>query len=138
MNPVERLRSTAIDRGGRLVELELEVRAPSPFSIRAWQDGKELGEFTGSDLFDCMIGLREFLESTGLLLCCQGARSDVFPTGMDRQKGDGRQAHVLSEENKHEGQWVDIFAPADPSAVSTVIEQRDFVLDFYGFNRKNE
>src|SRR5688500_9437217 len=51
-------------------------------------------EFSGCDLFDAFIALREALEEIGALPLCAGARPDVFPSGMSRSMGGGRKAYV--------------------------------------------
>jgi hypothetical protein len=48
---------------------------------------------TGFDLFDSLVTLRGVLEAEDLLICVEGARSDVYPSGMSRQMGTGRGAY---------------------------------------------
>ncbi|MFX4294924.1 hypothetical protein [Streptomyces bohaiensis] len=86
--------------------------------------------FAGSNLFKCLLSARIDLEKEGLLLCCQGARADVFPSGMQQQVDNGRFAAVLSRSAK-EREIVDIFAAAKPSQVTSVEGQRVAVYRFF-------
>jgi hypothetical protein len=65
---------------------------------------------TGFDLFDSLVSLRGALEADDLLICVEGARSDVYPSGMSRQMGTGRGAyrHVVGR-RPDRGDLVDIF-----------------------------
>jgi hypothetical protein len=65
---------------------------------------------TGFDLFDSLVTLRGVLEAEDLLICVEGARSDVYPSGMSRQMGTGRGAyrHVVGR-RPDRGDLVDIF-----------------------------
>ncbi|WP_177154283.1 hypothetical protein [Actinosynnema pretiosum] len=128
----EQISRTAIDPTGQHVALDLIISVPDPCTVTTSRAGMPDEVFTGTDLFSCMVNLRERLEQDGLLLCCQGSRPDVHPTGMDRQMGDGRHAHVLSAEAVQQGLTVDIFAPAEPRLVGTLVQQRDHVFAFYG------
>lgn len=77
--------------------------------------------FEGDNLFKCLIDARLELESRGLLLCCQGCRPDVFPSGMLQQMNGGRFAYKLHRNAPlSEGDIIDIFASAEPSEVASV------------------
>jgi hypothetical protein len=62
-----------------------------------WDLALELGErryaASGADLFDSLTSLRGALEVEGRLICIEGARADVYPSGMSRQMGGGRRAY---------------------------------------------
>jgi hypothetical protein len=51
-----------------------------------WDLTLDLGErrysASGLDLFDSLTSLRGALEADGLLICIEGARADVYPSGM--------------------------------------------------------
>src|SRR5207244_9009274 len=47
-----------------------------------------------SDYFESLLLVRRELEHDGLLVCCQGARRDVWPSGMARDMGAGLEAYV--------------------------------------------
>ncbi|SFR12139.1 hypothetical protein SAMN04488564_103743 [Lentzea waywayandensis] len=107
-------------------ELVLEV-ASHPFSIRVLEPGNLASiEGVGDDVLDCFLDVRSQLEEHGILLCCMGARPDVWPSGMLRQFSDGRKAYLQREGVRTtEDDVVDIFAPADAADVVTVREQRE-------------
>ncbi|WP_353399356.1 hypothetical protein [Hydrogenophaga sp. 5NK40-0174] len=79
------------------------------------------------DWFQALQAIREQLEPQSAFLCCQGARLNVYPSGMSRDMGGGRMAYVLvMEEHAQPARLVDIFDPADDSDFSTVAEQNAF------------
>jgi hypothetical protein len=80
----------------------------------------------GPDLFDALVSARRELEAQDVLIGCNGARRDVFPSAMLRQATRGRRAYVLTvPRTASRPSTVDIFAPApDMSALATVDEQR--------------
>lgn len=135
MSSPDVVQAVAVGRDGTKVALEIDVSRTPPSVIRVRRGQGAVAEYTGSDLFNCLHGLRQVLEAEGLLLCCQGARPDVFPSGMDRQMGEARHAHVLGLEARQE-ESVDIFAPADVGLVGTIEEQRVFVMRAFGFDKK--
>jgi hypothetical protein len=102
-----------IETVGRQAEARLRMKIA---------DG-EYWDFTADDFFKCLMNARLKLEAVGLLLCCQGARPDVFVSGMQQQMALGRVGYVMVEKGEVP-QEVDIFASADPSEVVSVEEQR--------------
>jgi hypothetical protein len=80
----------------------------------------------GPDLFEALVRARRGLEAHDVLLGCNGARRDVFPSAMQRQAAGGRRAYVLTmPRTTARPPVVDIFAPApELSALATVDEQR--------------
>jgi hypothetical protein len=64
--------------------------------VRARMSDGSMFEKSGDDLYECLIRLRMELESRGVFLCCQGAKSNVFPSGMLRQMSNGRLAYAHS------------------------------------------
>ena len=131
---VETVRLMAVGAAGEEVSVLLEIPDKPPLNVKLVRADGMSSDFVGSDLFECMIEIRRSLEEESLLLCCQGARPDVFPSGMARQMGDGRRAYILrpgvllTDED-----LVDIFAPAPSTAVVTVDQQRRAVKTFFGF-----
>jgi hypothetical protein len=71
-----------------------EAAEVSPATITAdgpgWTD-----RIKGIDFYRCMMNLRERMEADGYLLCVEGARPDVTPSGGLRQMTDGRMAYRL-------------------------------------------
>jgi hypothetical protein len=82
--------------------------------------------FRETDIFKAMQTLREYLEAKDCQLLCAGARPDVWPSGMSREMGGGRKAYVM-QLGKPATELVDIFDYAEPAAVGTVQQQREFV-----------
>lgn len=128
----------ALAADGNVQPVDLEIRHELEPSIRlSLADGTQ-HEFDGSDLFECLTSARIYLEGCGLLLCCQGARPCVFPSGLNRQMSNGRLAYPLRRDPPlTDNDLVDIFSPAEIVEVGTVEEQRKYVSNFFGFS-KNE
>ncbi|MEV6348958.1 hypothetical protein [Actinoplanes sp. NPDC051851] len=87
--------------------------------------------FSGFDLLACLVALRRRLEERDLLLCCQGARRDVWPSGQLASFSDGRQGYLRGVPRESEGSppVVDLLDPAPPGLVVTVDEQLRHLAD---------
>ncbi|MCO1582608.1 hypothetical protein M8C13_43380 [Crossiella sp. SN42] len=129
----ERIELVAVDESGDISPLSIWLPDSGTERILVELPDGERAEFRGADLLECLMDLREHLESTGKLLACQGARVNVFPSGLLKQWSGGREAYVLQEDQPDaEKEVVDVFAPADPGDVGTLAEQYDFVKRFHG------
>jgi hypothetical protein len=80
----------------------------------------------GPDQFECLLKIRAELEPLGFRFLVNGARRNVWPSGMARDMGGGKQAYVLVLGQPGRPELVDIFQPADESQIVLVKEQRDF------------
>ncbi|GAA2523150.1 hypothetical protein GCM10010201_21800 [Pilimelia columellifera subsp. columellifera] len=115
----------ACGNGSSGVPVELIILSDNPAVLRVKIGSNKARDFTGVDLFDCLLSVRAELESKNLLLCCQGARSNVTPSGMTRQMSNGRLAYLLPPEGPiSDEDLVDIFAPADCAEVVSVADQK--------------
>lgn len=82
---------------------------------------------TADDAFEALSLVRAALDREGWLLGVQGARVDVWPSGMARQQGGGMRAYRLRRGRRpRSDDLVDVFAPAD-ERLGTVDAQRAFV-----------
>jgi len=110
-------RAATVNYGPREDECHLELNL---------DDGRMLSA-SGSDYFACLVSIRRELEAEGIVVCCQGARKDVWPSGMARDMAAGLQAYVLTIGRtplRHE--LVAIFDPADRKLIGTVAEQERY------------
>lgn len=82
MEPIE-LR--AISPGKSFTPVSIQVLDVDGGGLRMRFTGGEWQHFSEPNLFKCLMSLRTYLEKQELLLCCQGARPDVFPSGMQQQ-----------------------------------------------------
>jgi len=48
-----------------------------------------------SDVFECLMVLRQQLEPKGVRLCCHGSRRDAWASGMQRDMGAGLNTYLL-------------------------------------------
>jgi hypothetical protein len=114
---------------GAVAELRLEISLDKEcrlWQIRLMESEENVTCFRETDLYKAMQALRKHLEAKGGQLLCAGARPDVVPSGMSRDMGGGRKAYVI-QLGKQATEFVDIFAYAEPAAVGTVQQQREFV-----------
>lgn len=102
---------------------DLTYSTTRPWRLTATFNDGTLLEAEQLDLFECLRAVRCALDEEGALLCCEGARRDVFPSGMARQMGGGRKAYRIATDRV----LVDIFAPTDCNEVCTVDEQAESV-----------
>ena len=83
------------------------------------------GEAT--DVFECLMQLRDQLEPLGFRLCCNGSRRDAWSSGMQRDMGSGLSTYLLGETPR--GQRppsVPTLGSAPLETVVTAIEQRNW------------
>ena len=128
----ETIRLVAINSAGTELELEIAAIAGEDSVLTVCGFEPEPQTFRGNNLFVCLMDLRLNLEAEGYLLCCNGARPDVFPSGTLQQTTHGRHAYVLSRGRElSDDDIVDILGPAPRSQVVTVEAQREAVLSFF-------
>lgn len=99
--------------------------------VSSGEDVSARGE--ARDLFAALAVARRELEVQGVQLACNGARLDVWPSGMLRQAGYGRRAYVLTmPPTVVRPSTVDIFEPAPKSSVlATVDEQHEWFRRYW-------
>jgi hypothetical protein len=108
-----------------LDSVAVRVVSTSPGGLLVSGLGFRDQKFTGSDLFNALLELRRELEQAGHRLLCGGARTDVFPSGMSRSMGGGRKVYVMSL-GQPATHTIDIFDDAEPAAVGTIMQQKEF------------
>lgn len=121
---------TAVDRAGHSFQTTCRVTTLPERGYQLELSAPEIGRHVGEapDAFECLSIVRRQLDQTGIRLCCNGARRDVWPSGMARDMGGGLKAyHLTMGKATKISDLVDIFEPAPVEAVASVAEQRDFV-----------
>jgi hypothetical protein len=99
------------------------VATDPPWSLALELPDGSLAEARRPDLFTALIMLREQLEDTGRLLCCQGARPDVYPSGMSAQmSGDGSRIAIMQDAVQRRMIWSSSWMP--PIARTSSVEQQ--------------
>ncbi|MFJ4672783.1 MULTISPECIES: hypothetical protein [Streptomycetaceae] len=118
-----------VDAAGLVGHVRIYLAGLSAARI-ALLDTGSCTEFSGTDYLDCLTQARRQLERDGRLLCCQGARPNVHPSGQLRQFTNGRQAYVRRPgPSSAATETVDIFAPASPEDIVNLDDQRTAVID---------
>jgi len=119
---------TAIDSAGGSFQVAARVSDDDGWyrlELIAPEIGTRAAE--ASDVFECLCRIRGRLDHEGVRLCCNGARRDVWPSGMGRDMGGGFRAYVLEIGRRASlADLVDIFDPAPIQSIATVDEQRRF------------
>jgi hypothetical protein len=121
-------------RGGLSVAVRVRFAAGDEacfVQVSSGEDVNARGE--ARDLFAALTLARRELEAMGVQLACNGARLDVWPSGMLRQAGYGRRAYVLTmPPTAARPSTVDIFEPAPESSVlATVDEQHEWFRRYW-------
>jgi len=113
-----------VEVGGRHVAVgRLHIGDSPPWGLRLVV-GEEDYSVVGEDLFESLVSLRRLLEADDRVLCVEGARGDVFPSGMARQMSGGRQACRIVQGRRPEREdLVDIFDQTCRDEVVTVDDQ---------------
>lgn len=112
-------------RGDDRYPVQLVVSTANECTVTATSDHWPELPATGLDLFEALTGLRLTLEPLGVVLHCNGARVDVYPSQMQRQATAGRMAYVMVPQSTVRPKAVDIFAPAkEGSLLGSVSDQR--------------
>ena len=124
-------------KDGTIRECSLEISKSQPLIINYIGPILKKRKIENDDLFNALIMLRRELEAEGGNLLCNGARFDVYPSGMSREMGGGRKAYVL-----HQGSpalrddLVDILDYSSPEFVGTIKQQEEFYEKWVSSLRK--
>lgn len=109
--------------GGRAPAVILMGRTASYLAVlRVCVDGIPPVEGSESDYFEALRSARRQLDPHGVRLLVNGARRDVWASGMAREMGQGLQVYVI-ERGKPAQHLVALLDPCEASLVGTVEEQ---------------
>lgn len=87
------------------------------------RDGRQWAA-AGTDVFACLLDIRNQIEPDGLRLCCNGSRRNAWSSGMQRDMGQGFVVYLLSKPRaKVRPPQVRTLGPALPGEVVSVAEQ---------------
>ena len=88
---------TVVTTQGTLDHWQLTHSAVAPrghrLMLRSPSDVEWAAE--ASDVFECLMVLRQQLEPEGVRLCCHGSRLDAWASGMQRDMGSGLSTYLL-------------------------------------------
>ncbi len=116
-----------VDSCGNVFECEANIEKGEPCRIQLYGEHVELTHFEGEDLFVCLTNIRLELEKKGFLVACNGAREDVYPSGMSRQMSLGSVAYITSLGNPTQRKnLVNIFEPTLVDKVTSVGAQKEY------------
>lgn len=118
------------EQNGNEVEGWLEIEE-SHIELALVYNDKRISK-TAEDYFSALCLIRRELEEEGIVLICNGASKDVFPSPMMRDMGDGDQAYRLKIGSPARmSDVVNIFdLDKDAFIVSTVDEQEMYYKEW--------
>jgi hypothetical protein len=120
---------SVVDAGGRERPCSLVWEALEPHRrYRITAHLEEFGTFTGAaaDCFSALRQLRLGLEEASLRLCCAGARTNAWCSGMQGDMGQGLVCYILPlPRQTGRPDQVSVFAPAPAGLVGTSAEQAE-------------
>ena len=127
------------DRQGSIINAQVEYFSPSwpNWILEFTSPITEKLSFTATDVFECLTQLRLELAKHGCKPLCNGARLNVYPSGMCRDMGNGLCAYVFNSNKQVDSEdLVDIFDYAEPDSIASVAEQ----FNYYGslFSRQHK
>ncbi|MFF9480364.1 hypothetical protein [Streptomyces sp. NPDC014733] len=131
MNGSERVKTIRISNGtpGPEALIEWSVEDVAHISVTLY-DGHNVSS-SAPDLFESLIDLRRDLAARDLLLCCNGARLDCYPSRMSREMGKAQKVLVLEKGKPPSARsMVDIFGEADGAKIGTPEEQESHYRDW--------
>lgn len=113
------------------VACEVVVFYEPSISMKLVMPGETPMAFEGNDLFESMKSLRRHLEQREMLLLCNGARVDSYPSQMSRQMGHARRVYLatMGQQTRRED-LVDIFGEAPVEKIGSVDAQRAYHDDW--------
>jgi hypothetical protein len=96
--------------------------------VIAWPVGSEERHFDAFDFFECLRAFRRVIEPEGFRVLCQGARPNVWPSGMSSQAGACKSYAITLGQPGLLKDLVGTFDPVeDIESVGTVEEQDEFM-----------
>jgi hypothetical protein len=115
---------------GKLEKCLLTISDSEPWKISLQGAGYDEYAVEAKDLFDGLILLRNELEKSGKKILCNGARKNVWPSGMSRSMGGGRKAYLM-EIGCRARELVNIFDYAPPELIVSTKEQEEFSTHWF-------
>ena len=116
-----------LDEEAKVIQGEFILLKDSHTSLRLVIGNKLIHEATGDDYFHCLVNMREYCDSIGFKILCNGARYDVYPSRMGRQMSEGKLAYKMHlGKQASEDDLVDIFLETDSEFIGTKEEQEKF------------
>lgn len=124
---------TAFNPEYGLCEVSLEVREVGDTYLLSCILPVQEEQVTGQadDCFAALQSVRRQAEERNWMICCKGARRNVWPSAMSRQMGGGIKAYVL--EIGQQGtvdSLIDIFENDTPDSYATVADQEAFAREW--------
>jgi len=114
-----------------------QVRMPWSGDFRAVMevviDGLPAVKGEEQDYFEALRSVRRQLDPLGVKLLVNGARRDVWASGMARDMGAGLRVYLTGGAKPAE-RLVDLLDPCDAALVGTVEEQDDFFCEWSGWS----
>ena len=111
---------------GDVEECSIQIVRDSQYKLIFSGAGFQEQKFSSSDQFGALMLLRLELEKINVQLLCNGARRDVFPSGMGRDMGGGNGYLMKLGCRASSADLVGIFEYSDDPSLGSVAEQLAF------------
>ena len=113
---------------------DVEVVAPHrDYLLKLTSDDRRVWTSRSSDVFSCLLKLREELEPQDIAVACNGSRLDAWASGMQRDMGQGLAVYLLADAPDAERPpQVATLGPTDWDTVATLTEQRSWYEAWLG------
>jgi hypothetical protein len=119
------IRNNEGDKMASIIEYYIDYNRDCILEFDCSLTGKLI--FLESDFFECLINLRKELDKYNYYPLCNGARVNVYPSGMCRDMGNGLGAYIqIPNKQVSREDLVDIFDFAEPNLIVSVDEQYNF------------
>ncbi len=128
MSESKRRAVTMLDtRAGETVECTIVVSGDCERMSLLDPGGEEIVTVEAHHAFACLVEIRLFLEQDQRILLCNGARTDVYPSGMSAQLSGGMTAYVMKPgASATMDDLVDILEPAFAAQIGSVADQEAY------------
>ena len=127
VRPARLFSSTGVWYDGIFVVEDTYSEDPDQVRLTLQFDDCEIASVSDVGFFDALCEIRGKLERQGLILWCNGAREDVYPSGMSRNMGAGDLAFRLEMGRPSvRSDLVDILEIPSEGVCVSIDEQRKF------------
>lgn len=106
----------------------VEYSVGEPWRLSLVDPDESRLDATGNDLYDCLKQIRRQTDPVGILLCCNGARKNVRPSGfLSSSLGAISVYKIHRWRASMPWDLVDLFAYAPPRQIATLEEQAAYL-----------
>lgn len=125
-----------VEKGGRENQWKIVVEGEGPWTLRLESPNRVESTASGDNIFEALRSMRRELSSRNILLCCNGARVNVRPSGLSASHGAWMVYVLHMWRPSTVRDLVPVFGYAPPHKIGTV-EEQDAYWERHLKNRMN-